>query len=71
MLPDSKAKFRKQPYNLLCKKFPAVSFIGGAVLSELGFGLLNRLLGVDPEKRLTVDESISHGWFTVSTSLEI
>ncbi|KAF3498791.1 hypothetical protein DY000_02055535, partial [Brassica cretica] len=39
-LPDSKAKFRKQPYNLLY------------------------YLGVDPEKRLTVDESLSHGWFT-------
>ncbi|CDY68913.1 BnaUnng03060D [Brassica napus] len=28
----------------------------------------NHYLGVDPEKRLTVDESLSHGWFTPSTS---
>ncbi|XP_018491549.2 cyclin-dependent kinase G1 isoform X2 [Raphanus sativus] len=62
-LPGSKAKFRKQPYNLLRKKFPAASFTGGPVLSELGFDLLNRLLSVDPEKRLTVDEALNHAWF--------
>ncbi|CAG7871201.1 unnamed protein product [Brassica rapa] len=62
-LPGSKAKFRKQPYNLLRKKFPAASFTGGPVLSELGFDLLNRLLNVDPEKRLTVDEALNHAWF--------
>ncbi|CDY56886.1 BnaC03g75260D [Brassica napus] len=33
------------------------------VLSELGFDLLNRLLNVDPEKRLTVDEALNHAWF--------
>ncbi|XP_024013352.1 cyclin-dependent kinase G1 isoform X2 [Eutrema salsugineum] len=62
-LPGAKAKFRKQPYNLLRKKFPAASFTGAPVLSELGFDLLNRLLSFDPEKRLTVDEALSHGWF--------
>ncbi|XP_010503484.1 PREDICTED: cyclin-dependent kinase G1 isoform X1 [Camelina sativa] len=62
-LPGAKAKFRKQPYNLLRKKFPAVSFTGAPILSELGFDLLNRLLNFDPEKRLTVDEALSHGWF--------
>ncbi|CAH8340637.1 unnamed protein product [Eruca vesicaria subsp. sativa] len=63
-LPVSKAKFRKQPYNLLRKKFPAASFTGGPVLSELGFDLLNRLLNVDPEQRLTVDEALNHAWFS-------
>jgi serine/threonine protein kinase len=60
---DWKKKFRKQPYNLLRKKFPAASFTGAPVLSELGFDLLNRLLTFDPEQRLTVDEALSHGWF--------
>uniref|UniRef100_A0A1J3E3L2 cyclin-dependent kinase n=1 Tax=Noccaea caerulescens TaxID=107243 RepID=A0A1J3E3L2_NOCCA len=63
-LPGAKAKFRKQPYNLLRKKFPAASFTGAPVLSELGFDLLNRLLTFDPEQRLTVDEALSHGWFS-------
>ncbi|CAN8278349.1 unnamed protein product [Cochlearia groenlandica] len=63
-LPGAKAKFRKQPYNLLRKKFPAASFTGAPVLSELGFDLLNRLLNFDPERRLTVDEALSHGWFS-------
>ncbi|KFK24126.1 hypothetical protein AALP_AAs61937U000100 [Arabis alpina] len=63
-LPGAKAKFRKQPYNLLRKKFPAASFTGGPVLSDLGFDLLNRLLNFDPEMRLTVDEALSHGWFS-------
>lgn len=62
-LPGAKANFAKQPYNLLRKKFPAASFTGAPVLSDLGFDLLNRLLSCDPEKRLTVDEALNHDWF--------
>ncbi|KAH0922716.1 hypothetical protein HID58_022734 [Brassica napus] len=36
---------------------------GFTSLPELGFDLLNRLLNVDPEKRLTVDEALNHAWF--------
>uniref|UniRef100_A0A1J3DGS5 cyclin-dependent kinase n=1 Tax=Noccaea caerulescens TaxID=107243 RepID=A0A1J3DGS5_NOCCA len=62
-LPNAKAKFPTQPYNQLRKKFPAISFVGGQILSERGFDLLNGLLTLDPEKRLTVEEALNHGWF--------
>ncbi|XP_010550725.1 PREDICTED: cyclin-dependent kinase G1-like [Tarenaya hassleriana] len=62
-LPGAKANFVTQPYNLLRKKFPAASFTGSPVLSDLGFDLLSRLLSCDPEKRLTVDEALNHDWF--------
>ncbi|KAL1203984.1 Cyclin-dependent kinase G1 [Cardamine amara subsp. amara] len=61
--PNAKAKFPAQPYNMLRKKFPAISFVGGQILSERGFDLLNGLLTLDPEKRLTVEEALNHGWF--------
>ncbi|CAH8280661.1 unnamed protein product [Arabidopsis lyrata] len=61
--PNAKAKFPTQPYNMLRKKFPAISFVGGQILSERGFDLLNSLLTLDPEKRLTVEEALNHGWF--------
>ncbi|XP_050222887.1 cyclin-dependent kinase G-2 [Mercurialis annua] len=62
-LPGAKANFIKQPYNFLRKKFPATSFTGAPYLSDLGLDLLTRLLTYDPEKRLTVDEALNHGWF--------
>uniref|UniRef100_A0A2P2JNE3 Uncharacterized protein MANES_06G116800 n=1 Tax=Rhizophora mucronata TaxID=61149 RepID=A0A2P2JNE3_RHIMU len=62
-LPGAKAKFRMQPYNLLRKKFPATSFTGSPVLSDLGFDLLNSLLTYDPEKRIAADVALSHAWF--------
>ncbi|KAJ4712531.1 Kinase family protein [Melia azedarach] len=62
-LPGAKANFVKQPYNLLRKRFPAASFTGSPVLSELGFDLLNKFLTYDPEKRITVDDALNHEWF--------
>ncbi|TXG51310.1 hypothetical protein EZV62_023834 [Acer yangbiense] len=62
-LPGAKAQFVKQPYNLLRKRFPAASFTGSPVLSELGFDLLNKLLSYDPEMRITVDDALNHDWF--------
>ncbi|XP_022765654.1 cyclin-dependent kinase G-2-like [Durio zibethinus] len=49
-LPEAKANYSKQPYNLLRRKLPAVSFTGSPVLSDVGFDLLNRLFIYDPEK---------------------
>lgn len=62
-LPGSKAKFVKQPYNLLRKKFRATSFTGLPVLSELGYDLLEKLLTYDPEKRITAKDALLHDWF--------
>ncbi|KAG8652656.1 cyclin-dependent kinase G-2 [Manihot esculenta] len=62
-LPGAKANFVQQPYNLLRKKFPATSFTGSPVLSDLGFDLLNKLLTYDPEKRITADAALNHPWF--------
>ncbi|KAL0342905.1 UNVERIFIED_CONTAM: Cyclin-dependent kinase G-1 [Sesamum angustifolium] len=33
------------------------------MLTQLGFDLLNRLLRFDPDKRITTDEALNHGWF--------
>lgn len=62
-LPGSSAKFVKQPYNLLRKKFPATSFIGSPALTDLGFDLLSKLLTYDPEKRITAEDALNHKWF--------
>ncbi|XP_061366564.1 cyclin-dependent kinase G-2-like [Gastrolobium bilobum] len=62
-LPRSKVNFVKQPYNMLRKKFPAASFTGSHVLSELGFDLLKQLLNYDPEKRITAEAALLHDWF--------
>ncbi|KAJ1380459.1 Serine/threonine-protein kinase, active site [Sesbania bispinosa] len=62
-LPGSKTNFVKQPYNMLSKKFPAASFTGSPVLSELGFDLMKKLLTYDPEKRITAEDALLHGWF--------
>ncbi|PNX98911.1 cyclin-dependent kinase [Trifolium pratense] len=50
-------------YNLLRKKFPATSFTGSPVLSDSGLDLLNKLLTYDPEKRITAEDALNHGWF--------
>lgn len=62
-LPGAKAKFVKQPYNMLRRKFPAASFTGSPVLSELGFDLLKKLLTYDPEERITAEDALLHDWF--------
>ncbi|XP_027335322.1 cyclin-dependent kinase G-2 isoform X2 [Abrus precatorius] len=62
-LPGAKANFVKQPYNMLRKKFPATSFTGSTVLSELGFDLLKKLLTYDPEKRISAEDALLHDWF--------
>lgn len=62
-LPGAKAKFVKQPFNMLRKKFPAASFTGLPVLSELEFDLLKKLLTYDPEERITAEDALLHDWF--------
>ncbi|KAE8123954.1 hypothetical protein FH972_018867 [Carpinus fangiana] len=53
----------KQMHNLLRKKFPARSFTGSPVLSNLGFDFLNKLLSYDPDKRITAEAALKHDWF--------
>ncbi|KAK1384692.1 hypothetical protein POM88_022427 [Heracleum sosnowskyi] len=62
-LPGAKARFVKQPDNLLRKKFHAEYFTGAAPLTNAGFDLLNKLLTCDPAKRITADEALNHQWF--------
>ncbi|XAR50308.1 Cyclin-dependent kinase [Bertholletia excelsa] len=62
-LPGAKVKFAKQLRNTLREKFPAVSFKGSPVLSDQGFDLLSQLLTYDPEKRITAEAALRHGWF--------
>ncbi|KAJ8747965.1 hypothetical protein K2173_007852 [Erythroxylum novogranatense] len=62
-LPGAKAKFVRQPYNMLRKKFPATSFTGSPALSDSGFDLLNGLLTYDPKKRITAEAALNHPWF--------
>lgn len=62
-LPGVKSNFVKQPFNTLKKKFPVATFTGAPVLTELGFDLLNKFLTYDPEKRITAEEALNHGWF--------
>nr|TKW09298.1 hypothetical protein SEVIR_6G085400v2 [Setaria viridis] len=63
-LPGVKVNFVKQPYNRLRDKFPAASFSGRPILSEVGFDLLNNLLTYDPDKRISIDDALKHKWFS-------
>ncbi|KAL0441871.1 UNVERIFIED_CONTAM: Cyclin-dependent kinase G-1 [Sesamum radiatum] len=50
--------------NRLMQKFlAAASSTGAPALTELGFDLLKKLLGYDPEKRITAEAALNHGWF--------
>lgn len=62
-LSGFKCNFAKHPHNLLRKKFPAASFIGSPVLSDLGFDLLSKLVTYDPEKRISAEAALLHDWF--------
>lgn len=50
---------------MLRKKFPATSFTGSPVLSELGLDFLNKLLTYDPEKVYVV-HIMKFDWFYVT-----
>ncbi|KAL0332838.1 UNVERIFIED_CONTAM: Cyclin-dependent kinase G-2 [Sesamum calycinum] len=54
-----------KPYsNQLLRRFLNAMTLGRTpVLTQLGFDLLNRLLRFDPDKRITADEALNHGWF--------
>ena len=62
-LPGFKAIQVKQWENLLRKKFSGTCFTGSPMLSASGLDLLTKLLTYDPEKRITVDDALSHDWF--------
>ncbi|KAL0350019.1 UNVERIFIED_CONTAM: Cyclin-dependent kinase G-1 [Sesamum radiatum] len=54
-----------KPYgNQLLRRFLDAMTLGRTpMLTQLGFDLLNRLLRFDPDKRITADEALNHGWF--------
>ncbi|KAI3765953.1 hypothetical protein L2E82_16000 [Cichorium intybus] len=65
-LPGVKSSFVKHSGGGLRKRFPAASFMGTPVVTEMGFDLLSRFLTYDPEKRITAEEALNHGWFRES-----
>mmetsp|Transcript_34375 Transcript_34375/g.60249 ORF Transcript_34375/g.60249 Transcript_34375/m.60249 type:complete len:232 (-) Transcript_34375:2837-3532(-) len=44
-------------------KFPKVSFIGAANLSDLGVELLDSMLRLDPSRRISARDALDHPWF--------
>jgi cell division cycle 2-like protein len=57
------ANVTKTCSNSLRDKFPKVSFIGSASLSDLGVDLLESLLRLNPSRRITAAEALLHPWF--------
>ncbi|KAL0386578.1 UNVERIFIED_CONTAM: Cyclin-dependent kinase G-1 [Sesamum latifolium] len=50
--------------NLFIRKFLEASIISGVPLpTGLGFDLLKKLLEYDPDKRITAEAALNHGWF--------
>ncbi|KAM5571727.1 cyclin-dependent kinase G-2-like [Rosa sericea] len=62
-LPVFKAIKIKKGENNLRKKFCGTCFTGSPILTASGLDLLTKLLTYDPEKRITVDDALSHDWF--------
>ncbi|XP_062025482.1 cyclin-dependent kinase G-2-like [Rosa rugosa] len=62
-LPVFKAIKIKKGENNLRKKFCGTRFTGSPMLTASGLDLLTKLLTYDPEKRITVDDALSHDWF--------
>ena len=56
-------KFPAAP-STLDSKFPVRRFdFDGRTLSEAGFDLLSSLLTLDPDRRATAEEALSHRWY--------
>ncbi|KAL0292763.1 UNVERIFIED_CONTAM: Cyclin-dependent kinase G-1 [Sesamum radiatum] len=50
--------------NLFTRKFVEAAAVSGVpLLTGLGFDLLKKLLEYDPEKRITAEGALNHGWF--------
>ncbi|PRQ17036.1 putative protein-serine/threonine kinase CMGC-CDK-PITSLRE family [Rosa chinensis] len=62
-LPVFKSIKIKKGENNLRKKFCGTCFTGSPMLTASGLDLLTKLLTYDPEKRITVDDALSHDWF--------
>ncbi|KAL0355036.1 UNVERIFIED_CONTAM: Cyclin-dependent kinase G-2 [Sesamum radiatum] len=57
----------KPDNNLFTRKFlEAAARSGVPLLTGLGFDLLKKLLEYDPDKRITAEAALNHGWFKES-----
>jgi serine/threonine protein kinase len=54
--------FMSQPRNRLRERFPPLTHDGRNALSGEGYALLSGLLQLDPSRRLTAEEALSHRW---------
>ncbi|KAK9902816.1 hypothetical protein WJX75_007237 [Coccomyxa subellipsoidea] len=59
-----KFNFMSQPRNRLRERFPPLTHDGRNALSAEGYALLSGLLQLDPSRRLTAEEALSHRWFS-------
>ncbi|KAF8068370.1 CDKG-2 [Scenedesmus sp. PABB004] len=63
-LPDARNLTWKPQESTLRRRFPPAFFGSQPLLNETGFDLLNRLLALNPAKRISARDALAHPWFS-------